>query len=86
MVRTIAMDSSDGLSRGAEVKATDNPIQMPIGKEINGRLFNVIGLEIYQSQVIVEFQFTENPLSLKTYLHQLKYFLQNWFIWWSWCW
>ena len=43
MVRTIAMDSSDGLSRGAEVKATDNPIQMPIGKEINGRLFNVIG-------------------------------------------
>ena len=43
MFRTIAMDSSDGLSRGAEVKATDNPIQMPIGKEINGRLFNVIG-------------------------------------------
>ena len=43
MVRTIAMDSSDGLSRGAEVKATENPIQMPIGKEINGRLFNVIG-------------------------------------------
>jgi F-type H+-transporting ATPase subunit beta len=43
MVRTIAMDSSDGLSRGTEVKATNNPIQMPIGKEINGRLFNVIG-------------------------------------------
>ena len=43
MVRTIAMDSSDGLSRGAEVKATENPIQMPVGEEINGRLFNVIG-------------------------------------------
>ena len=43
MVRTIAMDSSDGLSRGAKVVATDNPIKMPIGKEINGRLFNVIG-------------------------------------------
>ena len=43
MVRTIAMDSSDGLSRGAEVIATNSPIQMPIGKEINGRLFNVIG-------------------------------------------
>ena len=36
MVRTIAMDSSDGLSRGAKVIATDNPIKMPIGKEING--------------------------------------------------
>ena len=43
MVRTIAMDSSDGLSRGAEAKPTNSPIQMPIGKEINGRLFNVIG-------------------------------------------
>ena len=43
MVRTIAMDSSDGLSRGAIAVATDNPIKMPIGKEINGRLFNVIG-------------------------------------------
>ena len=43
MVRTIAMDSSDGLSRGVEAKATNRPIQMPIGKEINGRLFNVIG-------------------------------------------
>ncbi|MCK5401130.1 MAG: F0F1 ATP synthase subunit beta, partial [Flavobacteriaceae bacterium] len=42
-VRTIAMDSSDGLSRGTEVKATDAPIQMPIGKDIYGRLFNVIG-------------------------------------------
>ena len=46
MVRTIAMDSSDGLSRGVEVKATNKPIQMPIGEEINGRLFNVIGNSI----------------------------------------
>ena len=43
IVRTIAMDSSDGLSRGAIAKATGSPIKMPIGKEINGRLFNVIG-------------------------------------------
>ena len=35
MVRTIAMDSSDGLSRGAEVKATNSPIQMPIGEELS---------------------------------------------------
>ncbi len=43
MVRTISMDSTDGLQRGAEVVSTGNPIQMPIGKDIYGRLFNVIG-------------------------------------------
>ena len=42
-VRTIAMDSSDGLSRGTEVIATGAPIQMPIGDDVYGRLFNVIG-------------------------------------------
>ncbi len=43
IVRTIAMDSSDGLSRGTIAKTTGSQIKMPIGKEINGRLFNVIG-------------------------------------------
>ena len=43
IVRTISMDSTDGLSRGTEVIATGNPIQMPIGKEVYGRLFNVVG-------------------------------------------
>src|SRR5690625_1830487 len=42
-VRTIAMDSADGLSRGVAVKATGAPIQMPIGESIYGRLFNVTG-------------------------------------------
>ena len=42
-VRTISMDSTDGLSRGADVAATGNPIQMPIGDDVYGRLFNVIG-------------------------------------------
>jgi F-type H+-transporting ATPase subunit beta len=42
-VRAIAMDSTDGLSRGQEVKATGNPIKMPTGEGIRGRLFNVIG-------------------------------------------
>lgn len=42
-VRSIAMDSTDGLSRGYEVVATGKAIQMPIGDEIYGRLFNVIG-------------------------------------------
>ena len=34
-VRTISMDATDGLSRGAEVTATGNPIQMPIGRMIS---------------------------------------------------
>ncbi len=45
-VRTIAMDSTDGLKRGLEVIATGEPISMPIGENINGRLFNVIGKAI----------------------------------------
>ena len=42
-VRTISMDATDGLSRGVEVTATGSPIQMPIGNDIYGRLFNVTG-------------------------------------------
>lgn len=42
-VRTISMDSTDGLSRGYEVIATGSPIQVPIGKDVFGRLFNVVG-------------------------------------------
>ena len=42
-VRTISMDSTEGLSRGAIVIATGSPIKMPIGDDIKGRLFNVIG-------------------------------------------
>jgi len=42
-VRTIAMDSTDGLSRGMEVVSTGMTISMPVGDTIKGRLFNVIG-------------------------------------------
>ncbi len=42
-VRAIAMDSTDGLKRGMEVIATGNPILMPIGDDIKGRLLNVVG-------------------------------------------
>ncbi|MDH5380319.1 MAG: F0F1 ATP synthase subunit beta [Cyclobacteriaceae bacterium] len=45
-VRTIAMDSTEGLSRGMEVTDTGNNITMPTGDEINGRLFNVVGKAI----------------------------------------
>ena len=42
-VRTIAMDSTDGLSRGMEVASTGSGITMPIGDKVKGRLFNVVG-------------------------------------------
>ncbi len=42
-VRTVAMDSTDGLSRGTKVTSLGGPISMPTGNEIRGRLFNVIG-------------------------------------------
>ena len=45
-VRAIAMDSTDGLRRGMEVKVTGQPIAMPVSDEIRGRLFNVIGESI----------------------------------------
>ena len=42
-VRTIAMDSSEGLTRGMDVVDTGSAIAMPIGDDIKGRLFNVVG-------------------------------------------
>ncbi|NJL76116.1 MAG: F0F1 ATP synthase subunit beta [Saprospiraceae bacterium] len=42
-VRTIAMDSTDGLMRGTPVSDTGSAITMPVGDQIRGRLFNVIG-------------------------------------------
>ncbi len=42
-VRTIAMDSSEGIVRGTEVKATGDSIKVPVGEEVLGRIFNVVG-------------------------------------------
>ena len=42
-VRTVAMDSTDGLRRGMEVIPTGKPITMPVGNQIKGRLMNVVG-------------------------------------------
>ncbi|HTZ38005.1 MAG TPA: F0F1 ATP synthase subunit beta, partial [Stellaceae bacterium] len=42
-VRTIAMDVTDGLVRGAQVVDTGGPISMPVGPETLGRILNVIG-------------------------------------------
>ena len=43
MVRTIAMDATEGLARGLAVKDTGKPIQAPVGKECLGRIINVVG-------------------------------------------
>ena len=42
-VRTIAMDSSEGLTRGQDVTDTGQPISVPVGEECLGRIINVIG-------------------------------------------
>jgi F-type H+-transporting ATPase subunit beta len=45
-VRAIAMDTTDGIQRGTPVVNTGRPIAMPVGPEIRGRLFNVVGKAI----------------------------------------
>ncbi len=56
-VRTIAMDMTEGLVRGLEVEATGGPIKVPVGEEVLGRIFNVIGDTIDEGE----------PLKAKTY-------------------
>jgi F-type H+-transporting ATPase subunit beta len=43
VVRTIAMDVTDGLRRGQSVKDTGKPIMMPVGQAASGRVLNVVG-------------------------------------------
>ena len=45
-VRTISMSGTEGLKRGMPVKDLGQPISMPIGDDIRGRLFNVVGSTI----------------------------------------
>ena len=55
-VRCVAMDSTDGLVRGATVKNTGLPISMPVGAGVLGRILNVIGLPIDEAGAV---KFTE---------------------------
>ncbi len=43
VVRCVAMDSTDGFRRGDRVRATGRPIEVPVGVETLGRMFNVVG-------------------------------------------
>jgi len=54
LVRCVAMDSTDGLTRGASVVDTGAPIQIPVGEQVLGRLFNVIGEPIDGKEALPE--------------------------------
>jgi F-type H+/Na+-transporting ATPase subunit beta len=49
-VRAVAMDSTDGLSRGTEVEDTGAPISVPVGRPTLGRIFNVLGEPIDEKE------------------------------------
>src|ERR1700759_5013910 len=53
VVRTIAMDTTDGLGGGAEVVDRGEPIMMPVGPETLGRILNVIGEPVDERGPIV---------------------------------
>jgi F-type H+/Na+-transporting ATPase subunit beta len=52
-VRTVAMTSTDGLRRGQEVHDTNSPISVPVGNEVLGRLFDVLGNTIDTEKKLV---------------------------------
>jgi F-type H+-transporting ATPase subunit beta len=52
-VRTIAMDTTDGLVRGMAVKDTGQPIAVPVGKGVLGRIMNVVGRPVDEGGPIV---------------------------------
>ena len=51
-VRAVALDTTDGLSRGSDVTDTGAPISVPVGEQTLGRIFNVLGDAIDQGQPI----------------------------------
>ena len=75
-VRTIAMDMTEGLTRGTKVVATGAPIMVPVGEEVLGRIFNVI---VSLLMMVLQFhlmyqdgQFIEKLLRLMSNLHLQK--------------
>lgn len=51
-VRTVAMDSTDGLSRGMRVESSGRPIEVPVGKGTLGRILNVVGNPVDQKGAV----------------------------------
>ena len=68
VVRTVAMDSTDGLVRGQKVTDTGNPITVPVGPETLGRLFDVTGNAIDgKGEVVTE---KRNPIHAPAPKHE----------------
>ncbi len=55
-VRAVALSSTDGLARGAEVKDSGSPIKVPVGPEVLGKLFNVLGEPLAKGSEKSEFK------------------------------
>ncbi len=82
MVRTVAMDSTEGLVRGMPVKNTGAPIAMPVGPEILGRILNVVGMPVdEQGTVTTKIKmpihrpppsFTEQDVAVQTFETGIK--------------
>ncbi|MDD3237210.1 MAG: F0F1 ATP synthase subunit beta [Candidatus Gastranaerophilales bacterium] len=54
-IRSVAMSSTDGLKRGMKVVNTEQPIKIPVGKPILGRILNVLGEEVdHQGEIVTD--------------------------------
>jgi len=53
-VRTVAMDTTDGLARGAKAYATGQPIAVPVGESTLGRIFNVLGRPVDMGEEVAD--------------------------------
>jgi len=51
-VRCVAMDTTDGLQRGRQANSTGAPIQVPVGLETLGRVFNVLGKPVESAHLM----------------------------------
>jgi F-type H+-transporting ATPase subunit beta len=69
-VRCVAMDTTDGLVRGMPVKNTGAPISMPVGKEVLGRIINVIGKPVDERGPLGAKKFMPIHRSAPTFVEQ----------------
>src|SRR3989338_8229595 len=70
MVRAVAMDTTDGLSRGMKVINTGAPISVPVGASTLGRLFNVLG-EVIDDLPRVDTQVKVGGKEMRLPIHRL---------------
>ncbi len=69
-VRCIAMESTDGLVRGTDVRDTGSPIKVPVGKETLGRILNVIGKPVDERGEVTATQFHSIHKDAPTFAQQ----------------